>query len=278
MGLFSWRKSEKDPEKEMSFLDHLEELRWHLFRGAIFTGAIAIALFVVRKWVMTNVFFWPLQDDFITNQYLCQLTDEFCNSDVAVKMQVLSPYEQFMKAMVYSFFGGVILGFPFLVWELWRFIKPGLTEGERKAARWNVLSMSTLFFSGVLFGYFIIMPFSIKFFTSFELVEGIENNWRIGDYISFVMLLMGGTGALFQLPILIYYLTRLGFVTPQFLKKYRRHAVVVILFISALLTPPDPLSQIVVFIPLFMLYEVGIWISSRVVERRRKEALKEATA
>ena len=274
MGIFSWRKSSKIgalDAKEMSFLDHLEDLRGHLFRGLIGIGIVAIVLFIYRREVMKEVFLVPLGPDFYSYKVLCQIGEQFCFDGLKVTMQVLSPYEQFMKAMTLSFWGGMIIAFPYLLFELWRFIKPGLKPEESKVARWNVLSMSTLFFIGVSFGYFVILPFSVQFFATFELVEGIENNWRIGDLISFIMLVMVGTGLVFQMPMLVYYLSKLGIIYPEFLRKYRRHAIVILLILAAFITPPDPLSQIIIFLPLSILYEISIFISGRVHKKREKE-------
>lgn len=261
----------------MSFLEHLEELRWHLFRAALAVLIFAVALFIFRQIVFDAVFFSPLHGYFPSYKILQHVSDQFSAAEMEktwdmVSMQVLSPYEQFMKAMVYSIFGGFILSFPFLIFELWRFIKPGLRKSEAKTVRWSTFFISLLFFTGVSFGYFIILPFSIKFFTTFTLVEGLENNWRIGEYISFVIMLLLGTGLVFQMPVVIFYLSRLGIITPQFLRRYRRHAIVIILVLAAFFTPPDPLSQVLIFVPLVGLYEIGIIISTRVTKRMDREA------
>lgn len=260
--------------KEMSFFDHLEELRWHLIRMAIAIVAAGVLLFIFRKEVFGVVFFWPFKGDFPTFEFLCTISDSFCFDEVPVTIQSVAPYEQFMKAMVYAFFGGIILTFPYLMWELWRFIKPGLTRPEVRKVRWNTFYTSLLFFIGIAFGYFVILPFSIKFFSVFQLVEGIKQDWRIGEVVNFIMLLLFGTGLLFQLPVIVFYLSKLGMISPRFLKKYRRHSIVVILGVAALITPPDPFSQVLIFIPLMLLYEIGIVLSRR-VERayiRQEEA------
>ncbi len=187
-----------------------------------------------------------------------------------VKFQATSPYEQFMKALLYAFFGGLILAFPYVVWEIWRFVQPALNKKERGMVRWNVFYSSLLFFLGVLFGYYIILPFSITFLSSFILFDEAENIWRIGDVVNFVLVLLFGSGFLFQLPVGIYYASKIGFVTPKWLRKYRKHAVVVLLAIAAIITPPDPASQILIFLPLIGLYEIGIGISGRVLRRKQK--------
>lgn len=190
-----------------------------------------------------------------------------------VAIQATSPYEQFMKALIYAFFAGLIAAFPFISWELWRFIRPALSRKEARRIRWNVLTTSLLFFFGVAFGYFIILPTSVLFLAQFVLFEEAQNIWRIGDVISFELTVLFGTGLVFQLPLVIYYLSLIGLVTPQFLRKYRRHSIVVLLIIAALITPsPDPFSQLLVFTPLMILYEISIAISNRVFKRKAREA------
>lgn len=402
MALFSWRKTKKkSDDDEMSFLDHLEALRWHIMRSVLAIIIFAVVLFSYRVEVIGGVFMSPFDKDFVTYRILCENFGQLCNNDIRVqevevespdsltlegylwlgdestgqkessestpsdqdsplespveeeadlpplpadslendstsandsipnpsldtttidsplpaivptdtvnefssprqrvrmkvsveqflsngkingmsvqtdqgsfvKFQATSPYEQFMKALLYAFFGGLILAFPYVIWEVWRFIQPALSKKERGLIRWNVFFSSLLFFTGILFGYFVILPFSITFLSSFILFDEAENIWRIGDVVNFVLLLLFGSGFLFQLPVGIYYASKIGFVTPKFLRKYRKHAVVGLLVIAAIITPPDPASQVLIFIPLLGLYEVGILISARVWRRKRK--------
>lgn len=193
-----------------------------------------------------------------------------------VSIQATSPYEQFMKALIYAFFGGLILAFPFVSWEMWKFIRPALSGKEAKRIRWNVLNTSILFFVGVIFGYYVILPTSVLFLAQFVLFEEAENIWRIGDVINFELTVLFGAGMVFQLPLVMYYLSLIGIVTPVFLRKYRRHSIVVLLTLAALITPsPDPFSQMLVFAPLMILYEVSILISARVAKRKAREAAAE---
>lgn len=262
----------------MSFFDHLEELRWHLMRMAIAVVTIGIVLFIYRQEIIGLVFMSPFKGNFPTHQLLCQyFSDEFCFVEVPVMIQAVSPYEQFMKALTYAFFGGIILSFPYIIWEIWSFIKPGLTDKEVQAVRWNVVVTSLLFFVGIAFGYFVILPFSIKFFSVFTLFEGIKNDWRIGEVISFIMFLLFGCGFLFQLPVITYYLTKMGLLSSQFLKKYRKHSVVIVLIVAAFITPPDPFSQILIGVPLFGLYEFGIVIAKRVERRKARTSAEYST-
>lgn len=194
-----------------------------------------------------------------------------------VSIQATSPYEQFMKAIIYAFFGGLILSFPYFTWEIWRFIRPALSVREAKRVRWNVFTTSFLFFVGVLFGYYVILPTSVLFLAQFVLFEEAENIWRIGDVINFELTVLFGAGVVFELPLVIYYLSLIGLVTPSFLRKYRRHSIVILLTIAALITPsPDPFSQMLVFAPLMILYEVSIFISARVERRKAREAAEDA--
>lgn len=193
-----------------------------------------------------------------------------------VAIQATSPYEQFMKALIYAFFAGIIAAFPYISWEIWKFIRPALSRKEARRVRWNVLNTSILFFIGVAFGYFVILPTSVLFLAQFVLFEEAENIWRIGDVINFELTVLFGTGLVFQLPLVVYYLSLLGMVTPTFLRKYRRHSIVILLTIAALITPsPDPFSQLLVFAPLMILYEASIFISARVARRKAREAKEE---
>lgn len=263
----------EEGESEMSFFDHLDELRSHLFRMAISVVIVAGVLFAYRNEVMTEIFRKPMNGDWISNRMLCQMSAAFCFERIPIDLQSLSPGEQFNKALTYSLIGAVIICFPYLLWEIWRFIKPGLRNKEVKAVNSNVFWMSLLFFMGVSFGYYVVMPFSLIFFSQFTLMEGIENNWRIGELISFVSMVVLGSGLLFQLPVAVYYLSKIGILSSAFMRKYRRHSIVVILIIAGFITPPDPFSQVFLALPLYVLYEVSIYVCLRV---EKAEKLAEA--
>lgn len=364
MGIFSRRKDRKKSVAkadgtDMGFLDHLEELRWHLVRSILAIVVVAVVLFTYRQEVIGGIFMSPFKKDFVTYVFVCENFGQLCDEEFEVeglnveapdsillkgfgttwiqvdstvlerdssrkdsvvyiervvsrtlpqrermdfkvsvndflqngklkgisvetdngsmvKFQATSPYEQFMKALFYAFFGGLIFAFPYVSWELWRFIRPALSTKEVGKVRGNVAASSLLFFVGILFGYYIILPFSVTFLSSFILFDEAENIWRIGDVVNFVLVLLFGTGFLFQLPVVVYYLSRMGLLTPKWLKQYRRHAVVGILVVAAIVTPPDPMSQILIFFPLMLLYEAGIVISRRVERRRNAEKEEEA--
>lgn len=259
---------------EMSFLDHLEELRWHLIRSLIAIIILSIVAFLNINYITDEIIFWTFESDFPLHRMLCKFRDSLCFDEMPVSFINIKPYEQFLKSITISFITGFICSFPYFIWEVWRFIKPGLHPGERKYLRGFVFSSSFLFFSGILFSYFIIVPFSAQFLANYTISAQVSNQWTFGQVIGFVTRLVLAGGIMFQLPIVVFFLSKVGIVTPEGMKKYRRHAVVVLLIISAIITPPDVTSQILIFIPLFLLYQLSIWIS-RIVNRRREKEIAE---
>lgn len=268
-------KKEPIDESEMSFLDHLEELRWHLMRSVISVVVFATFFFVKRIWFVEDIIMVPFTSKAPLNQLLCKIG--LCGADIEIDFQVIHPTEQFLQSIMISLVGGIVLSFPYIIWEVWRFIKPGLHSHEKKGMRWTVLMMSMLFFIGVAFSYFIILPFSIRFLASFELMPGIVNQWRIGYALSFFAQLILAGGLLFEMPILAYFLAKIGVISPAFLVRYRRHAIVVLLVISAIITPPDVTSQVLIFFPLLLLYQVSIRVV-KVVHRNQERALAKEKA
>lgn len=385
-------KKKDKPEEEMSFLEHLEELRWHIMRSLVAIALVGVFIFIYRYEVIGDVLLAPLDGDFPMHRFICWFKQNVlmqenvaCLDAINVDLQFISPYEAFLKALTVAFVGGFIVAFPYVLWEVWRFIKPGLHEHERKSLRGNVSVMSMLFFMGVSFGYFIITPFSVQFLANFKLTSGndntvvvkqidaspteetpqeisqpfntfelngfkqpdgtisiegtivsgttkqavgqlnfegiipdsgqvqlngtfhldlealqnsqlsektqaqtlpqeietiepeentgpvIENNWRLGNVIGLIIQIALAGGILFELPIMVYYLTKMGLLSPDFMKKYRRHAIVVILILAAIITPPDPLSQLLLFFPLFILYEISLKICKRIYKQREAE-------
>ncbi|MEY5133707.1 MAG: hypothetical protein RLZZ198_1711 [Bacteroidota bacterium] len=248
--------------QQMSFLQHLDELRWRLVRIAIAVISVAVVLWIYQEWVMNHVFLVLKEKEFITFKLLCAYFG-VCVSDTAVKMQSMTVSGQFNYAMMMSIMGGLIITAPYIFYQIWSFIKPGLKKNELRAAKGLVFYVSLCFFSGVLFGYFVVAPLTVQFFGSFQISPEIENNFTVGSYMGTVISTVFYTGILFLLPIVSFILTKIGLIGPEFLKKYRRHAIVVILIISAVITPPDMLSQIIVSIPIIVLYEIGIVVSTR---------------
>ncbi len=261
-----------EEEKEMSFLDHLEELRWHLIRSFAAIFIFAIAAFLSKDLVFHTILLGPSRPDFWTYNMLCKFStmlgsDAFCIEQLPFIIQSRQMTGQFTMHITSSFVIGLILAFPYAFWEIWRFIKPGLYPTERKAARGATFYVSFLFLLGVVFGYFIVTPISINFLANYQIDETILNEFDIISYVSTVTTLILACAILFQLPIVVFFLTKAGLVTPQLMRKYRRHAVVAILVLGAMLTPPDPFSQILIAIPLIGLYQVSIFISARVIRK-----------
>ena len=264
-----------DDKKEMGFLDHLEELRWHLVRSVAAVFIFAIAAFLAKDFFWNVLIIGPTQSDFWTYRKLCELAaliniDALCTSDMSIEMQNRTLQGQFMVHIKTSLIAGLVMAFPYFFWEVWRFVKPGLKKNEKKASRGITFVVTLLFILGVGFGYFIITPISIDFLYNYSLSEKIKDIPDITNVLGLVATLALASGILFQLPIVSFMLSKAGIVTPQLMRNYRRHAFVVILIISAVITPPDVISQILIALPLTLLYEVSIWISKRVNKRREK--------
>ncbi len=267
----------------MTFLDHLEELRWHIVRSV---GAILffmIFAFVNVEWIFDNILLAPVKSSFITFRAICKLGQKIglenalCVADFPFTLQSRYVTGQFSMMFTSSAVIGLIIAFPYVFWEVWRFIKPGLLVSEKKGSRGAVAAVTFLFLSGVGFGYFILTPISMYFFANYKISDMIVNEFDITSYVQTIVALVFGSGLLFQLPVVIFFLTRVGLVSPKFLRTYRKYAVIVILVLAAIITPPDPLSQMIVAVPLYILYEISIFISG--VEMRRKlrvEAEEEA--
>jgi sec-independent protein translocase protein TatC len=267
-----------EQQKEMSFLGHLEELRWHLVRSSMAILLVAIVAFIFQKTVFDSFLIAHLKPDFITYEVLCKLfasigvESGFCNVDFPQKLQALELTQQFMSSIWISFVLGVIVSFPYILWEMWRFIAPGLHENERKRSRGFLLIASLLFFIGVFFSYYVIAPMSVSFFYGYQISDMIVNNFTMNSYISLITNTLLGVSLIFELPVLIYFLAKIGLVTPEFLRKYRKHAFVLVLILAAIITPPDVGTQIIVSIPIVILYEVSIYIASIVVKKQEKNA------
>jgi len=260
-------------ENEMSFWEHLEALRWHIVRSAIAVIAFAILALIYKDIIFDKIIFAPKNPDFITNRFLCSIgkminVDYFCISNFVFKIINTNMSGQLMTHIYVSMVAGVILAIPYILWELWRFIKPALKENERKKSRSFVFVTSILFFTGVVFSYFIIVPLTINFLGTYKVSENVENYITLNSYISTVTNLSFATGFVFEFPVLVYFLTKIGILKPSFLIKYRRHIIVVILIIGAIITPPDVFSQIMVSIPMYGLFEMSIYVSKFVYKKR----------
>jgi sec-independent protein translocase protein TatC len=272
------KQKSKSMEAEMSFFDHIEELRWHLVRASIAIIIITIGVFALYDEIFDGIIMGPSKPTFWTYRKMCEIGEwlhrpGMCVDKINVKLINTEMAGQFTLQINSSLLIGLTIGFPYLLWELWRFIRPALHEKERKAASGFVFYATFLFALGVLFGYFVISPMSISFLSGYTVSDKIQNLFTIDSYISSVATLTLATGAVFELPILIYILANLGILTAKIMRSTRRYAIVIILIVAAVVTPtPDMLTMTVVSIPLFVLYEVGILVAAVVEKRKLKRA------
>lgn len=278
--LFKRIRGQETEGGEMSFIEHLEVLRWHLLRSAIVLVIIAIGVFINVDYVFDNIVFAPANSRFITYSLLCNLShtlhlgDSLCMPPIDIKLLGSTVSGPFMSAISISFLGAVVISFPYLLWEIWRFIKPALSKREISYARGSIGWVSLCFFSGAAFGYFLLAPFTFNFLANFHLgsLGSYQYLPTLDDYISTLSSLVLGCGVAFELPVLAYVLSKLGLVTPHMLKEYRKYAYVAILVLAAVITPsPDWTSQLIVAIPLILLYEISIFISKRVKNQKVEE-------
>lgn len=260
----------------MTFLEHLEELRWHLIRSIVAVVVLAIIIFLAKDWVFRDVIFGPRYENFISYRAMCGLGeqlgfgDKFCFIPPEFNTIGVAFGELFITHMKVSFVLGFIVAFPYLFWEIWRFIKPGLHTHENKAIRGVVFICSSLFMLGVAFGYFIISPFAINFLGGYQ-IEGAISQPSISSYVNYMTMFTIPTGLVFELPVVVYFLSKVGLLTPEFMRTYRRHAFVLILIVASIITPPDVMTQFLIGIPLYLLYEVSIYISKRVTKKMAKK-------
>ena len=269
-------KKKNDDSEEMTFLGHLSELRKHLFRSAIaVTAGFLIAMFA-KEYIFNYIILAPQHNDFVTYKFLCFLgktlhIDQLCLQKMNMKIINTLLSGQFMMHMYISMICGIIIAMPYVIWELWRFIKPALTDDEQKHSGSAVMVISLLFFLGVLFSYFILFPWTINFLGTYVLSPEIENNITIQSYVSTMTTMVLWTGVVFELPVVVYFLSKVGMISPSFLKKSRRYAIVIIFIIAAIITPPDIFSQTLMAIPLILLYEASILVSKRAVRKKGKK-------
>ena len=272
------------PEKEMSFLDHLEELRWHLIRSTMAVMILAVLAFIFKDFIFDTLIFGPKRADFPTYRMFCNISralgmDTFCFQEMPFRIQSRTMAGQFSAHMWTSIYAGIIVAFPYILYEFWKFIRPGLKDSERRHSRGFIFVASLLFFIGVLFGYYLITPLSINFLGNYQVSEEVFNDFDLDSYISLVRTSVLACGIVFELPIIMYILTKIGLITPDILRKNRKFALIIVLILSAVITPPDIVSQIIVAIPIIILYEVSIYISKIVIrnqlreERKRKQKL-----
>jgi sec-independent protein translocase protein TatC len=268
MALFNRNRGEE--KAEMTFIDHLEELRQHIIRSVIAILLMAIVIFIYRDWVFDNVITGPINPDFISYRLLCDFShwahmgDALCMPPVTINMQTTTFGGQFLSSISLALIGGILIAFPYIFWEFWRFIKPALKDKELKNTRFIIFWVSFFFFTGAAFGYFLLGPFTFNFLGSFTLgTKGVlETRPTLTDYLDNLTNLILGCGIAFELPVIVFLLTKIGIITPKFLSTTRKYAAVIILIVSAFITPsPDWYSQLIVFIPLYTLFEFSIFVS-----------------
>lgn len=261
------------PFKEMSLMDHLRDLRKMIIHSfiAIFIGATIV--FSAKHIVFDKILFAPLKTDFFTYRFFCHISQALCIKKIPITLISRQLQGQFAVHIWTAIYGGVIIAFPYILYELWKFISPGLYPTEQRYGKRFVIISSFLFFVGVLFGYFIITPLIINFLGNYQISNQVENLVDIKSYLANIRTTILANGLVFELPIIIYFFTKMGLVNSAFLKQYRKYAVVLILIIAAIITPPDIFSQIVVAIPLLLLYEISIWVA-RFIEHKSSHELK----
>lgn len=263
-----------DKDKEMSFLDHLEVFRWHLIRAAVAILFFTIIAFIYKDIVFDVILLGPKRTDFLTYRILCEISqylglgDALCLRDSPFSLMNISMSGQFSTHITTSIFAGFIIAFPYVLWEIWRFISPALHSNENSMAKGVVFFSSILFLIGILFGYYVIAPLSINFLGSYQVSSSVANQINLSSFVSTVTTVSFANGIIFELPILVYFLTKIGLLTPDFMRVYRKHSMVVILILSAIITPPDITSQVLVSLPLIILYEFSIKISERVIKNQ----------
>jgi len=265
----------KNPN-DMSFLEHLDALRKHLIRSVIAVFLVAIAAFMFKDFIFNEVIFAPKKPDFFTNELLCRfgkLIDlkSICINQKPFDIISIKMAGQFMTHISVSLIVGLVVAFPVVFNEFWKFLKPALKKNEIKHSRGAVFAASILFTLGALFGYFLIVPLSVNFLGTYNVSPDVTNKINLGSYIQTFTSVVLASAVVFELPVLIFFLSKIGLVTPKFLKKYRKHAIVLILILSAVITPPDIFSQILVSLPLYVLYELSINISRRIEKKNLKK-------
>lgn len=268
----------KEGLNEMGFLDHFENLRWHLVRSLMAVGLFTILAFVFIRWIFDHIVFAPAQLEFPTFRYMCQLSlwtgiKDLCITELPFKIQSRNMTGQFMMSVTASFVIGLIVAFPYIAWELWRFIKPGMSERGIKLSKGTIFFVSLLFFFGVFFGYYLLSPMSVWFLSTYSISNAIANEFDITSYVSTIASLVIGCGLLFEFPVVIFFLSKIGIVTPQLMRKYRKHAVVVILILAAVITPTaDPFTLSLISLPLYLLFEISVLTSSAVMKKNLQES------
>ncbi len=261
--------NENTENSEMSFLGHLEEMRWRLVKSTIAVLVVAIIIFINTRLVIDNVFMTMKSPNFPTYRFFCWVSQQLgfenmCLGEIPINLQSITTTGQFTTNMYFAFIGGFIITFPFIFYQFWSFLKPALKSNEVSVAKGSVFYGSLLFTLGILFGYFVVSPLSVQFFGTYSMSDEFSNNFTITSYLSMITTTTLFSGLFFELPMIIMILAKLDIVSSGLLKKYRKHALVGILILAAVITPPDIISQVLVAIPVLILYEIGILVAKRI--------------
>jgi sec-independent protein translocase protein TatC len=282
MALSIFKRNKDDERAEMSFIDHLEVLRGHLFRSVVAIAIGAVIAGIYNKFIIKKILLGPTSDSFPTYSVICRigkalrLGNALCMQGIAVKMQSTVVAGQFSMWFTVVLVSGLIIAFPYVFAQFWSFIKPALTKKELHRTRGVIFWVSFLFFLGVLFGYFVVTPYAINFFFNFQLDEIIENRWTINSYIDMILPLVLGSGLAFQLPLVMFFLAKIGIVTASYLRSVRKYSIVIIFIVAGVITPgPDVVSQMAVALPLLVLYEISIILTRRVEKEREEQDARE---
>jgi sec-independent protein translocase protein TatC len=279
MSLFK-RSARTGTAEEMSFIEHLDVLRGHLFKSALAVAIGAVVMAIYNKFIVQRILMGPTHSDFITYGLLCRLSEKWglgnklCMQEIHVKMQSNAVSGQFDVYFNIILIGGFILAFPYVFYQFWKFTKPALKPKELKNTRGVIFYVSLLFFLGVFFGYFVIAPYTINFFANFVLDSNIENIWTIASYFNTIVPLILGAGLAFQLPLVMYFLAKVGVVSAAYLRRVRKYAILIIVIVASIITPPDMLSTIVASVPLVILYEISVLLCVKVEKRQKLEDAK----
>jgi len=271
-------KNNAEPEKVMTFWDHLDELRMHILRTLVAIVVLAFAAFLNREIIFDYIILGPSTSDFITNRLLCKVgeflsIDALCIENMKLQIINIKMSGQFLTHMYISIVAGFILSFPYMLWEIWRFVKPAMRTNERKYSQGGVFISTFLFLIGILFSYYLIVPLTVNFLGTYQVSAEVTNQISLSSYISTVVSVTFAVGVVFELPILVYFLTKIGILTPDFMKNNRKYMYVILLILSAVITPPDMFSQILVVVPLIGLYEVSIGVSTRIHKKMQQELI-----
>jgi sec-independent protein translocase protein TatC len=266
------KKNKKPEEKVMTFWDHLDELRKHIIRSLIAIIILAIIAFLNRHLIFDYIILAPSSSDFITNRVLCWLgrqmsLDALCIDDMKLQIINIKMSGQFLTHMYISIVAGFILAFPYILWEIWMFVRPAMYDNEKAYSKGGVFISTILFLVGILFSFFLIVPLTVNFLGTYQVSQSVTNQISLSSYISTVVSVTFAVGIVFELPILVYFLTKVGVLTPEFLKRNRKYMFVILLVLSAIITPPDMFSQVLVVVPLIVLYELSIGVSKRVYKK-----------